>query len=140
MCMFAGVAVLEAIEEDQLQQHAHEVGTYLIQQLQTLQKVSLQHLLSRPPEKELQLKTHDAAKEVPLMHPDQEVTRPGVRPSLFRHDDRHLLSAICCQTAQHKILTIVSNVPCYTGLLDQQLVLMPSVVSHDAAMNYVCLV
>ena len=38
-----GVAVLEAIEEDQLQQHAHQVGTYLIHQLEALQKV---HLLS----------------------------------------------------------------------------------------------
>lgn len=36
MCL--GVAVLEAIEEDQLQQHAHEVGTYLIQQLEALQQ------------------------------------------------------------------------------------------------------
>ncbi len=36
-----GVAVLEAIEEDQLQQHAHEVGTYLIQRLEALQKVHL---------------------------------------------------------------------------------------------------
>lgn len=35
----AGVAVLEAIQEDGLQQHAHEVGTYLIQQLQSLQQV-----------------------------------------------------------------------------------------------------
>ena len=35
----AGVAVLEAIEEDGLQQHAHEVGTYLIQQLESLQQV-----------------------------------------------------------------------------------------------------
>lgn len=34
----AGVAVLEAIEEDGLQQHAHEVGAYLIQQLEALQK------------------------------------------------------------------------------------------------------
>ena len=39
MCL--GVAVLEAIEEDQLQQHAHEVGTYLIQQLEALQQVLL---------------------------------------------------------------------------------------------------
>ena len=37
--MYAGVAVLEAIEEDQLQLHAHEVGSYLIHQLQGLQKV-----------------------------------------------------------------------------------------------------
>ncbi len=37
----SGVAVLEAIEEDQLQQHAHQVGTYLIQQLEALQKVHL---------------------------------------------------------------------------------------------------
>ncbi len=36
-----GVAVLEAIEEDQLQQHAHQVGTYLIHQLEALQKVRL---------------------------------------------------------------------------------------------------
>ena len=36
----AGVAVLEAIEEDGLQQHAHEVGAYLIQQLEALQKVT----------------------------------------------------------------------------------------------------
>lgn len=35
------MAVLEAIEEDGLQQHAHEVGTYLIQQLESLQKVRL---------------------------------------------------------------------------------------------------
>ena len=35
----AGVAVLEAIEQDQLQQNAHELGTYLIDELQTLQKV-----------------------------------------------------------------------------------------------------
>ncbi|DBB09461.1 hypothetical protein WJX82_008347 [Trebouxia sp. C0006] len=34
----AGVAVLEAIEEDRLQQHAHQVGTYLIHQLEALQK------------------------------------------------------------------------------------------------------
>ena len=37
----AGVAVLEAIQEDGLQQHAHQVGTYLIQQLESLQKVTL---------------------------------------------------------------------------------------------------
>ena len=34
--------MLEAIEEDKLQQHALEVGTYLIQQLQALQKVDIQ--------------------------------------------------------------------------------------------------
>lgn len=35
----AGVAVLEAIEEDKLQQNADDVGTYLIHSLQALQKV-----------------------------------------------------------------------------------------------------
>ncbi len=40
-----GVAVLEAVEEDQLQQHAHEVGTYLIQQLEGLQKVHLHSMM-----------------------------------------------------------------------------------------------
>lgn len=40
---YAGAAVLEAIEQDQLQQNAHQLGTYLIDKLQTLQKVH--HLL-----------------------------------------------------------------------------------------------
>lgn len=39
MMMCAGVAVLEAIEQDKLQQNADDVGTYLIHNLQALQKV-----------------------------------------------------------------------------------------------------
>lgn len=35
----AGVAVLEAIEQDQLQQNAHELGMYLTHKLEALQKV-----------------------------------------------------------------------------------------------------
>ena len=38
MC-YPGVAVLGAIEQDKLQQNAHELGTYLIHHLQALQKV-----------------------------------------------------------------------------------------------------
>lgn len=35
----AGVAVLEAIDQDKLQQNAHDVGSYLTHALQALQKV-----------------------------------------------------------------------------------------------------
>lgn len=35
----AGVAVLEAIEQDQLQQNAYELGMYLTHKLEALQKV-----------------------------------------------------------------------------------------------------
>ena len=35
----AGVAVLEAIEQDQLQQNAHDLGMYLTHKLEALQKV-----------------------------------------------------------------------------------------------------
>lgn len=39
----AGVAVLEAIEQDQLQQNAHELGMYLTRELEALQKVDHFH-------------------------------------------------------------------------------------------------
>ena len=38
-CLLAGLAVLEVIEEEQLQKNADEVGHYLLQQLEPLQKV-----------------------------------------------------------------------------------------------------
>lgn len=38
-CLPAGLAVLEVIEEEQLQKNAEEVGHYLLQQLKPLQKV-----------------------------------------------------------------------------------------------------
>ena len=38
-CLPAGLAVLEVIEEEQLQENAEEVGHYLLQQLKPLQKV-----------------------------------------------------------------------------------------------------
>lgn len=55
--------MLEAIEQDQLQQNAHEVGTYLIDQLQTLQKV--RHLPSN--QQPTLLRTADSAQAYVLM-------------------------------------------------------------------------
>ena len=38
-CLSAGLAVLEVIQEEELQKNANEVGDYLLQQLKPLQKV-----------------------------------------------------------------------------------------------------